>query len=410
MFTRRSGWAIVSAVILSLIAWNLDVPNSYLIVSVSVALLLVTFIHFIYSIGNFVVDRQIIKTAHEDDALEVELNLKNLTNQTKKFFELRDYFPAGPPGERIISLLIGKVMPKEYENLKYYSLCYKRGLYKIGPIEIIFQDFLGFFRLVKKLPLVSHLLVYPKVFNIKYFPELVQGSREWFGLETVRTSGESLEFYGIREYQRGDGLKRIHWKSTARLGNLTVRQYEKSITSEATIILDLKRGHNIGYEKDTTLEYAVKIAASISRYLLLEHQSLVQIIGYGKDFVISPFNKGDFGYFSIMEYLAQVNSDGDTDMAGVLAEASYAIGQNSTLITFLLDKDDAAFEALSQFKAKGIEVILFVFNTDSFFETENKEYGQPQIYPGLMSLGATVYSISKGDNLQAKFEVPMEAK
>ncbi len=407
VFTRRSGWALISAFVLSMIAWNFDVPNIYLIASFSIALLLVSLVHFIYSIGSFKCEREIINVAHEDDVLGVKLDLKNLSRGIKKFFQLNDLFPAEAPDEGVISLMVGKISSGESAAITYEGLCYKRGLYKIGPAEVIFQDSLGLFRKVKKLNVISPLLVYPKVFNIKYFPELVQGSREWFGLETARTSGESFEFYGIREYQRQDGLRRIHWKSSARLGSLTAKQFEKSVTAEATIVLDLKKSHNIGRGKDTPLEYSVKIAASISRYLLLEQQSIVQLIGYGKDFVISPFNKGDFGYHSVMEYLAQVEADGEHDMADVLGEAAYITGRNSTLIVFLLDKDEAAMEALSQFKTRGIEPVVFIFDSDSFFDSGVNDSTAPaRIFPELMGLGVTIYYISCKDDLQAKFEVP----
>ncbi len=410
MFTKRSVWTILCAVVLTLISWNLDNRNGYIIVSVSIAVILISLIHFLYSIGRVDCQHEITNIAHEDDILEIKLHLKNLSSLTKRFFQINDNFPAASQESKVISILIGRIVPKILTTFSYSSLCYKRGLYKVGPIEVIFQDFLGLFKLVKRLNVISDLLVYPKIFKIKYFPELIRGSREWFGLETAKTSGESLEFYGIREYQRQDGLRRVHWKSTARLGNLTVKQFERSMMADATIVMNLNKSHNIGTGKHTTLEYAVKIAGSISKYLLLEQQCLVQIIGYGKDFMVSEFFKGDSGYYSILEYLAQVDADGEHDMAEVLGEASYVINHNSTLITFLHDKDEAAFDVLAQLKVKEVDPVLFIFDSHSFFNGENRTQPRKLRFPGLVSLGASIYTIANGDDLESKFALPLGAQ
>jgi uncharacterized protein (DUF58 family) len=177
---------------------------------------------------------------------------------------------------------------EEINELSYMANCYKRGLWTLGPVLLISQDALGFFKMKKTIDTFSEILVYPRLFRVFAFPPLAKGSISWMGVETAKISGDSHEFFGVREYQKGDALSRIHWPSTAKHNRLIVKQFERSAVEEVTVVLDLKKGHDIGTGKDTTLEYAVKIAGSIARYLLNEG-AFVQIIGYGKEAIMLPF-------------------------------------------------------------------------------------------------------------------------
>src|SRR5260370_4620783 len=80
--------------------------------------------------------------------------------------------------------------------------------------------------------------------------------------------GEGSEFYGIREYQPGDPLRRVHWRSSARMGRLAVVEYEHDVSVDLTLVLDARRGSEVGSGADTTLETAVTVTASLARLVL----------------------------------------------------------------------------------------------------------------------------------------------
>src|SRR4029077_10430098 len=67
----------------------------------------------------------------------------------------------------------------------------------------------------------------------------------------------------VREYDSHDGMSRIHWASTARAGRLMSRVYDTQQSTDLLVVLDLESGHSAGAAPDSSLEYAISIAASI---------------------------------------------------------------------------------------------------------------------------------------------------
>lgn len=407
MFTSKSIFLLISIIILLAIAWNTDITMVYIFFAVAFVMFLLSFIHLQFNIPDVNILRDVQETAYEDDIVNVKINIKNRRTLPIYFFELLDRFLGGPPEEQETSLFVLKLGPKEDKKISYIANCYKRGFWKMGPTAIISQDALGFFKTKKVINIFSEILVYPHLFRIFSFPKLASGSVSWIGVETAKISGDSHEFFGVREYQRGDAISRIHWLSTARHNKLIVKQFERNAVQEATIVLDLKKGHDIGSGKDTTLEYAVKIAGSVARYLLNEGV-LVQMVGYGREALMLPFGKGESHMYKILEYLAKVQADGDFTLSQALEEVSFVTPHRSTLITIMLDNDVDSLSSLVQFKVKAIKLIVIVLAVSTFGHMPEEEYldidGVKRFDENLANLEAVVYRVSKGDDLEKKFE------
>lgn len=406
MWTAKSIALIIAVLLLLVIAWNTDITLVYILFLASFLLFVGSFIILQLNIVNLQVTRYIEETAFEDEMLDVGLIIENKRTLPNYLFEVVDNFSCGPPDERRSSIFILRLAGFEKLKLSYIGKCYKRGLWKIGPITVNSQDYLGFFKMKKSLNVISEILVYPKIFRILNFPPLARGSVSWLGVETAKISGDSHEFYGVREYQRGDAISRIHWPSSARLRELIVRQFERSAVQEVTLVLDLKKGHDIGTGKETTLEYAVKIGASICRYLI-DIGALVQIIAYGKEPIMLHFGKGESHMYQILEELAKVQADGMTALKDVLEEANFITPYNSTLILIMLDIDRDALSSLIQFKVKGIRLIVVVLSSATFgvvSEEFLEQQGIREFEEALANLEAYQYRIAKGDDLEKKFE------
>jgi hypothetical protein len=79
--------------------------------------------------------------------------------------------------------------------------------------------------------------------------------------------GGSPEDVTVREYRRGDDLRRVHWRSSAHAGDLMVRREEQPWQSRATLFVDNRAPAHRGTGRDASLEYAVSAAASIAVHL-----------------------------------------------------------------------------------------------------------------------------------------------
>src|SRR3989442_3503504 len=114
----------------------------------------------------------------------------------------------------------------------------------------------------------TELVVYPEVEDLEPWRLGIQGQGS--GESAARHLHRSAaEFYTMREYVTGDDLRRIHWPSVARTGQLMIRQDESTRRSTATLFLD-NRSAALGTNRAPGFERAVSVAASIGRVLIPE--------------------------------------------------------------------------------------------------------------------------------------------
>lgn len=147
----------------------------------------------------------------------------------------------------------------------YRVLCRPRGVYAVGPSHAHVQDPLGLAAVQAGPGPVDRLVVYPAVEELAGFPGVrghdpaVSAARP----EHSQRGGE--DFYTLREYQRGDDLRRVHWPSSARTQELMIRQLETPWQSRALVLLDVRQG---SYESRAAFETAVSGAASVVTHLV----------------------------------------------------------------------------------------------------------------------------------------------
>jgi uncharacterized protein (DUF58 family) len=138
-----------------------------------------------------------------------------------------------------------------------------RGTYVMGPLTISTGDAFGLFRATRLIPGAGRVVVYPPIIDAGVIVSRLSGAAG----DTVavgRHVDTPPEAFGIREYTPDDGVNRIHWPSTARLGRPMSRSFEKYEGTDMLIALDLGRAHHFGGGESSSLERAVSLAASIA--------------------------------------------------------------------------------------------------------------------------------------------------
>ncbi len=141
-----------------------------------------------------------------------------------------------------------------------------RGRYTIGPVSVQLVDPFGFCRATRQFTTTDTLTVVPAVITLPAIP--VGG--DWSGLgearaRAVASAGEDDVI--PREYRTGDELRRVHWKSTARSGELMVRREEHPWRTRATVFLDTRAVAHRGEGPASSFEWAVSAAASMACHL-----------------------------------------------------------------------------------------------------------------------------------------------
>ena len=157
-----------------------------------------------------------------------------------------------------------------------------RGKFRIGPLTIRLADPFGLCELSRAFATVDHLVVTPVVSPL---PVIGLGG-EWAGggdtqARQVASAGE--DDASTREYRYGDDLRKVHWKSTAKVGELMVRREEQPWQSRATLMLDTRAGAHFGEGPGSSFEWAVAAAASIGVHLARGGYTLRFVTDSGTD-------------------------------------------------------------------------------------------------------------------------------
>lgn len=157
-----------------------------------------------------------------------------------------------------------------YERVtQHFTLtCDRRGWQRFGPVQFVASDPFGMVSRKESREVTEGVLVYPRMVPVS---ELVVPARQPIGDFKPSTPlvDDPMRIAGIRPYVPGDSPKRIHWRATARTGDLQSRVYEASATPIAAIFLDTRTFSFLWEgQKSEVLELAIVTAASISRQML----------------------------------------------------------------------------------------------------------------------------------------------
>jgi uncharacterized protein (DUF58 family) len=132
----------------------------------------------------------------------------------------------------------------------------RRGDFELGPIEVVRADPFGLCRRVQTLGESERIAIHPRIVELSRPP--AGRSRNLEGPSSDTSPQGSVTFHRIREYAAGDDLRRVHWPSTARRGQLMVRHMVDTAQAFTVVLFDQRPAL---YSPDT-FEEAVDVAAS----------------------------------------------------------------------------------------------------------------------------------------------------
>ena len=141
-----------------------------------------------------------------------------------------------------------------------------RGRHEVGPMQVRVTDPFGLVELGRAFQTTSYLTVTPRTVPLP--PIRISGSSHGSGEQRPRSFATgSAEDVTVREYHLGDDLRRVHWPSSARVGELMVRREEQPWQSRATVVVDNRSSAHRGQGAASSLEAAVSTAASVATHL-----------------------------------------------------------------------------------------------------------------------------------------------
>jgi uncharacterized protein (DUF58 family) len=234
-----------------------------------------------------------------------------------------------------------------------------RGRYPIGPLVIRLTDPFGLCELTRSFPSIDRLTVIPQVFPL---PTVRLGG-EYAG--TGDSRARSVAVHGeddaaTREYRRGDDLRRVHWRSTARTGELMVRREEQPWESRATVVLDTRVFAHRGEGPTASFEWAVSATASIAMHLRQAGYKLRLVTGAGID--IDAYEGGEM---LILDTLADVKLSQSGDIA-LLVEQVRRRSDGGLVVGIFGSLTVAEAELLTGLRSNGATCIGFAVDSSTW--------------------------------------------
>jgi uncharacterized protein (DUF58 family) len=322
---------------------------------------------------------------------EERITVRNRDFFTKLWLEIQDGgdLPGHRP-QRVISL-----GPRATRSWRTVSECTRRGLFTVGPVRITSGDLFGVFRRSKTFGTPSQVLVYPRAEELHTFalpPALLPGE----GRRRRPSQSITPTAAGVREYAPGDSYNRIHWRTTARTGELMVKLFELDPASDVWLVLDLHGVVQAGDGNDGTEEHAVRAAASIARYFLMGTRSLGFLALGDRYHVVEPA-RGLGQFTRVLEALALANAQGDLALAELLNRENRRFGRHTTVVVATPSTDEAWVASLQQLASRGVKTAAVVLEPRTFGGSGNALL----VFSALAAAGVLTYLVKQSDDLPA---------
>lgn len=162
---------------------------------------------------------------------------------------------------------IQRLAPGEKAEELFAIPTQRRGVVEVGPVSVVRGDPLGLFERAHRRDDPVDLYVHPQ--TVLFDGQSLGFLRDLEGLPAADLSRDDVSFHALNEYQPGDDLRHVHWRSTARTGVMMVRQYEETRRSHFVIGLSRSSGD---YAVDADLELGISVAGSIGLRAIRDSQ------------------------------------------------------------------------------------------------------------------------------------------
>jgi uncharacterized protein (DUF58 family) len=351
---------------------------------------------------------------------EEQYEIRNTGRLPRLWIEVRDQ--SGLPGSRgshVLTLINGR----ESRTYLARTRLTERGVFTLGPTLLSSGDLFGIFPLKKVVAGRDALLVYPLVVDVRGFPNppgLLPGGEAL----RRRTPQITPNAAGVREYEPGDPLNRIHWLSTVRRNRLIVKDFELDPLADVWIFLDASQSvqYSLPSRQEeleaqdvwrkkfkytlpaSTIEYGVSISASLARYYLQRGRA-VGLVSAGPFLRILPSDRGGRQLGKILEFLALVKGEGSLPLQGLVEAQARHLPRGSTAVLVTPSTSDAVFKISDLLLRRGLRPVVVLINASTF----GGYYKSDSILVSLKAIGIPVCLVDNGIDLSASLSLAVSS-
>lgn len=240
---------------------------------------------------------------------EIVLTIENSSRVASGVLLLRDDVPEGfTEAARIV---FDRVPPRARRSQRYRVTAQQRGRTRIGPLSVTVTDPFGTAALTRRFTETTPVVVTPRVVALQSAGESLTPGGQGDSLH------RSLAAWGDddvlpREHRPGDDMRRIHWRATARYGEIMVRRDEQARHSSLVVLVDDRASAHTGSGLASTFEWAVSAAASITLHYQRSGWRVLVVRASGSLAVDTDTAMGGAGHQSLLDAFADLRPTAQT--------------------------------------------------------------------------------------------------
>jgi len=324
------------------------------------------------------------------NVFEERYEIKNYSKLWRLWIEIEDLSQLpGNAGSKVLS----QINPRQERFYISRTILIKRGAYFLGPTILRSGDPFGMFISERTFAAEKTLIVLPYSEPID---NIVQQQGFYLGGHAIRQKSLEATSHaaGVRDYQPGDPLNRIHWKSSARKDRFMVKEFDQDPQGDVWILLDASKftqyeAHelNTNFVPDSfwawknqekfrlpasTFEYSVSIVASLADYFVKTDKPVAFACADSKMIVLTP-EKGERQLGKIMDTLAFLEGEGNLSMNELIETISYQIPRGSSVYLVTSGGVASAQIGLEMLIRKRLNPFLIIVDKESFFENNDEK-------------------------------------
>lgn len=266
---------------------------------------------------------------------------------------VRDYHPG-----RVISLGKNRV---SWVSRGVYR---ERGWVTFGPTRLRVSEPFGLFRTEARLSQKNRVLVYPRV---RPMPELLMPAAHHSGVAQRLGNWADYppETGGVRDYAPGDSFGRIHWPLSEKHQQLMSKTFEQPLTADIWVVLDLDRSVHAGDGEESTLEYAISLAASVCMQIHQRGRRVGLLANDARGTMLEPHRTARQDRL-IMDFLAIAEADGGQALGRSMAWEKLRRLPRRAVAVITPSPDPAWVSMMQAVRARGGSLIAFYIDASSF--------------------------------------------
>jgi len=270
-----------------------------------------------------------------------------------------------------------------------------RGRYSFAGADAVLEDPLGLERIEVPLPAGPAVLVLPRLVELeRLFSERGTGRGEGRGLLLRRPSG--FDLHSVREYERGESLRKVHWRSTAHRGQLMVKELEEAHQDEVAVVLDARGSGRVGAALEASFDVQVRAAGSIVRAHVRRGRSALLVVNDAGEESLRVRSERDWQ--GALDRLAAVVPTGSRSPIALVSGDANAAARALELTLVTADLSPEIADRLLQRALARRAVSVVYVDAASFSAKRRVARRSPQL-ARLAAAGVPVAVLARGDDL-----------